>query len=132
MTVVITEDKIDELARRIAEAVRPNRIVLFGSAARDELRPDSDIDVLVIMPDGVHRGHTTETIYRELWGFGVAKDVVVVTDSDVRERGDGRQIARRQLQNFPQVLPGLVAIVEEIAIQIMKEGRRKNHVVPDI
>ena len=96
MTVVITQDKIDELARRIAEAVRPNRIVLFGSAARGELRPDSDIDVLVIMPDGVHRGHTTEKIYRELWGFGVAKDVVVVTESDVRERGDDPFMVIRQ------------------------------------
>ena len=96
MTVVITEDKIGELARRIAEAVRPNRIILFGSAARGELGPDSDIDVLVIMPDGVHRGHTTEKIYRELWGFGVAKDVVVVTDSDVRERGHDPFMVIRQ------------------------------------
>ena len=96
MAVVITEDKIGELARRIAEAVRPNRIILFGSAARGELGPDSDIDVLVIMPDGVHRGHTTEKIYRELWGFGVAKDIVVVTDSDVRERSDDPFMVIRQ------------------------------------
>jgi predicted nucleotidyltransferase len=88
MTAAVTDEKIAELSRRIAEAVAPRRIILFGSAARGELRPESDIDVLVVMPDGTHRGHTAERIYRELWGFGVAKDVVVVTTSDLRERRD--------------------------------------------
>lgn len=96
MTAAITEEKIAELANRIAEAVRPNRIILFGSAARGQLGPDSDLDVLVIMPDGVHRGHTTEDIYRQLWGFGVAKDIVVVTESDVRERADDSFTVVRQ------------------------------------
>ena len=88
MAVAITDEKIAELANRIVHAVRPNRIILFGSAARNELGPDSDLDALVVMPDGVHRGHTTEDIYRKLWGFGIAKDIVVVTESDVRERAD--------------------------------------------
>lgn len=88
MIVAITHDKIAELANRIVEAVRPNRIILFGSAARGDLGPHSDIDVLVVMPDAVHRGHVTEEIYRQLWGFGVAKDIVVVTEGDLRERCD--------------------------------------------
>ena len=107
MTVEITEEKVCELSRRIAEAVKPNRIILFGSAARGELGPDSDIDVLVIMPDGVHRGHTTEKIYRELWGFGVAKDVVVITESDVRERGkDPFTVIQRALEEGREVYRG--------------------------
>jgi predicted nucleotidyltransferase len=84
----VDEVKIAELSRRIEEAVKPNRIILFGSAARGELGPDSDLDVLVVMPDGVHRGRTAEEIYRQLWGFGVAKDIVVVTDSDVLKYSD--------------------------------------------
>jgi predicted nucleotidyltransferase len=78
---------LDELVRRIAESVQPLRIVLFGSAARGELGPRSDLDVLVVMPDGVHRRSTAQTIYRNLSGLGVAKDIVVVTESDVREHG---------------------------------------------
>ena len=88
MTVAITEEKIAELATRIVDAASPNRVILFGSAARNQLGPDSDLDVLVVMPDGIHRGHTTENIYRKLWGFGIAKDIVVVTESDVRQRAD--------------------------------------------
>ena len=76
---------IDELVRRIVEAVHPQRVVLFGSAARGEMGPNSDLDVLVIMPDGTHRRRTAQEVYRRMWGFGFAKDIVVVTESDVRE-----------------------------------------------
>ena len=78
---------IDELVRRIVEAVHPRRVILFGSAARGEMGPNSDLDVLVIMPDGTHRRQTAQEVYRRLWGFGFAKDIVVVTESDVREYG---------------------------------------------
>jgi len=79
---------LDDLVRRIAESVQPRRIVLFGSAARGVMGPRSDLDVLVVMPDGVHRRRTAQAIYRSLSRLGVAKDVVVVTQSDVREHGE--------------------------------------------
>ena len=78
---------IDELVRRIVEVAHPLRIILFGSAARGAMGPHSDLDVLVVMPDGIHRRKTAQEIYRHLWGFGFAKDIVVVTESDVREYG---------------------------------------------
>ncbi len=74
---------LDELVRRIVEAVHPLRIILFGSAARGEMGPDSDLDVLVVMPDGVHRRETAQLIRRHLMGLGFAKDILVVTESDV-------------------------------------------------
>jgi uncharacterized protein len=49
--------------------------------------PNSDLDILVVMPDGVHRRRTAQTIYRRLLGLGLPKDIVVVTESDVREHG---------------------------------------------
>jgi UTP:GlnB (protein PII) uridylyltransferase len=74
--------RLDDLVRRILAVVQPCRIVLFGSAARGEMHADSDLDVLVVMPVGTHRGRTTEAIYRGMWGFGFAKDIVVVTEDD--------------------------------------------------
>jgi len=82
------ERVLNELVRRIVECVKPTRIILFGSAVRGAMRRDSDLDVLVVMPDGVHRRRTAQAIYRSLSGLGLAKDVVVVTESDVREHGD--------------------------------------------
>jgi len=78
---------INELVRRIVEVAHPLRIILFGSAARGAMRPHSDLDVLVVMPDAVHRRKTAQEIYRHLWGFGFAKDIIVVTESDIREYG---------------------------------------------
>lgn len=81
------ENLLSELVRRIVATVAPTRIILFGSSARQSMGPDSDLDVLVIMPDGVHRRRTSQTIYRSLRGLGMAKDVVVVNESDVHKYG---------------------------------------------
>jgi predicted nucleotidyltransferase len=81
-------DTIDEMVRRIVAEAQPRRIVLFGSAARGDLRPDSDIDLLVIVPDGVHRRHTAQQLYRVLRGIGVPYDIVVATEGDLDRHGD--------------------------------------------
>ena len=77
-----------ELVRRIVASVNPVRIILFGSAARGTMSPHSDLDILVVMPDGIHRRQTVQAIHRRLLGMGVAKDIIVVTEEDVREYGD--------------------------------------------
>ena len=90
---------VGELVRRIVEVVQPLRIVLFGSAARGELGPNSDLDVLVVMPNGVHRRKTAQQIYRNMWGLGCAKDIIVVTQGDVKEHGsDPYMIIRSALE----------------------------------
>ena len=75
---------IEILVQRIVEQVHPLRIILFGSAARGDAGPDSDVDLLIVMPDGTHRRKTAQGLYRHLWGTGLAKDLVVVTETDVK------------------------------------------------
>ena len=53
---------IEALVRRIADEVHPLRILLFGSAARGNMGPDSDIDLLVVMPNGTHRRRTAQRL----------------------------------------------------------------------
>ena len=79
---------LDEVVKRTVQAVQPLRIILFGSAARGTMGQDSDLDLLVVVPDGVHRRRTAQAVYKSLRGIGFAKDVVVVTESDVKEYGD--------------------------------------------
>ncbi len=62
---VVDQELVDRLVRRIVETVHPLRILVFGSAARGQMGPNSDFDLLVVMPDGVHRRQTAQTIYRE-------------------------------------------------------------------
>ena len=80
-------DLLEELVRRTIQAVRPLKIVLFGSAARSDMGPNSDLDILVVMPDGVHRRKTAQLIRRHLMGLGFAKDIIVVTQSDIEKHG---------------------------------------------
>lgn len=86
--ISLKEATLNELVRRIVETAHPMKILLFGSAARGQMGPNSDLDILVVMPDGVHRRRTAQDIYRGLLGMGIAKDVVVVTESDIRDYGD--------------------------------------------
>jgi predicted nucleotidyltransferase len=81
----VTSELLDDVVRRIVESVHPRRIILFGSAACGTMGRDSDLDLLVVMPDGTHRRHAATDIFRALRGVGLPKDVVVVTEGDVRE-----------------------------------------------
>jgi len=83
-----SERLLNAITERIVAAVRPCRIVLFGSAAEERMGRNSDIDLLIIMPDGIHRRNTARKIYRTLSGMGCAKDIVVVTENDVRDHRD--------------------------------------------
>lgn len=84
---VVDQELVDRLVREIVETVHPLRVVLFGSAARGEMGPHSDLDILVVMPDGIHRRRTAQTLYRHLPAIGIGKDIIVVTESDVRDYG---------------------------------------------
>lgn len=84
----LEQSLLDRLVAKIVETVQPRRVVLFGSAARGEMGPHSDVDLLVVMRDGAHRRQTAQRLDRALAGMGVAKDIVVVTESDVLQFAD--------------------------------------------
>lgn len=71
-----------EAVRRIVEAVQPQRVILFGSAARGDGDGASDLDFLVVKQCACRR-EVAAKIYRALIGVGRAVDVVVVTPEDV-------------------------------------------------
>lgn len=88
-TGTVDERVVQAIVQRIVEAVAPERIVLFGSAARGEMRPDSDLDFLVVKATP-NRLDTTQEIRRRLRGVapGIPKDIVVVTPEDVERDRD--------------------------------------------
>lgn len=79
---------IDSLVQNIVEAVHPLKIILFGSYARGKTNPDSDIDVLVVMPEGVHCRRTAQLLYRQIRGLGVPFDILVATPRDLEKHKD--------------------------------------------
>lgn len=83
-----TGEAIDRLVAGIVENVHPLRILLFGSATRGELAAGSDIDLLVVMPDGTHRRRTAQHLYRRLHGIGTPFDILVATPRDLDRHKD--------------------------------------------
>ncbi len=78
---------LDELVRRTVEAVQPQRIILFGSAARGTMEPQSDLDLLVVMPDSADCRAVARDLYRGLRGLNQAKDLLVVRQCDLEQHG---------------------------------------------
>ena len=79
---------IESLVQKIVEAVHPLKIILFGSYARDKVNPESDIDVLVVMPEGVHCRRTAQLLYRQIRGLGVPFDILVTTPGALEKHKD--------------------------------------------
>ncbi len=69
---------IQTMTSRIQRAFRPDKVILFGSCATGHVFPDSDIDLLVIMPDTVDKRRKQVEIRMALHDIKVAKDVIVM------------------------------------------------------
>ena len=76
-----------EIVRRIRSVAKPRKIVLFGSRARGEHRPNSDIDLLVIEDSPLPRHRRSIPLYAALADLrlDVDTEVVVYTPAEVEE-----------------------------------------------
>jgi predicted nucleotidyltransferase len=96
----LTDDQIlAEMVRRLREAFQPERIYLFGSKARGDIGPDSDYDLLIIVPDEAPPEQKRSRLaYQALRGTRTAADVLVLT----KDAFDSRL-------HLPASLPAIVA-----------------------
>lgn len=83
----VDRERLDDVVRRVVEAANPHKIILFGSAARGQMGPDSDLDLLVIT-ETTDRYETAGDIYAKLFGVGIAVDVLVATPEQVERHKD--------------------------------------------
>jgi predicted nucleotidyltransferase len=83
MYPAVTADLLAEAVRRIRAVGRPEKIVLFGSRARGDARPDSDLDLLIIEESPLPRHRRAGRYRMALLGLFPAKDLVVWTPSEV-------------------------------------------------
>lgn len=80
-------DVLDEITRRIVTISDPEQVILFGSYARGDATPGSDVDVLVIVNDVLPRQESVR-VQRALRGLLVPIDVVVATPQQIAAYGD--------------------------------------------
>ena len=82
------EALIAEAGRRLTVAAPDADIILFGSRARGDAHPDSDLDLLVIEPDFARRGEEYGRLRKELRGLEVAIDLVIYRRREAEEWGE--------------------------------------------
>ena len=85
---VLTPLFLQEIVRRIVDAVDPARIILFGSYAYGTPHQDSDIDILVVMETDRPRHKRPVPINRALAGLLIPKDILVYTPAEVKDWKD--------------------------------------------
>ncbi len=87
LTVMFDADTIALMTERIRHACNPRRIVLFGSHARGQAGPGSDVDLLVVLDHITDRRREAVALRRLLADIPVAKDVVLTTPDEITRRG---------------------------------------------
>jgi predicted nucleotidyltransferase len=79
-TVRNKQTSLDEALRRLVTAYEPERVYLFGSAARGDTNENSDFDLMIIVPDDAQPERRRSRLgYRALRGTGTAADILVWT-----------------------------------------------------
>ena len=66
---MLEQNALDNIIRLVAEAAEPQKIILFGSAARGDAEPDSDVDLLIVK-EGGDSYELTSRIYSKLYATG--------------------------------------------------------------
>ena len=86
-TPTASDPVLAEVVRRLVAAYQPERIYLFGSVARGDAGPDSDYDIMLVVPDHAPpERQDCDLAYRALRGLGIAKDMLVWTRSEFDKR----------------------------------------------
>jgi uncharacterized protein len=79
------DNLIDNIVRRIVETAQPDKIILFGSRARGDARPESDIDLLVIQESTEPGYRRDAALYLALAGLNAPVDVMTYTPEEIRD-----------------------------------------------
>ena len=82
-----TEAHVQEATNRLVSAFRPVRVVVFGSYARGDARPGSDMDLLVVLPEVENKREAAIAMRRVLSDLSVPHDVHVTTPEEIERRG---------------------------------------------
>ena len=102
MSMMAETQIVERMKEHIVHRFDPLRVVPFGSHARGNAGPDSDVDLLVVLPEVRNKRQAAIEIRRALSGFHAPKDIIVTSPEEISRRGDlnrmvGRSTPSRRL-----------------------------------
>jgi predicted nucleotidyltransferase len=84
---MLTQRAIQQAVKRILQVAQPSRVVLFGSYARGDASPDSDLDLMVILPGKPDKYAESLRLRRAVGAVGTGVDVLVFSEDEAHRRG---------------------------------------------
>ncbi len=90
-------EAIERLVQRLVEGLKPEKIILFGSYAHGEPTEESDLDVMIIVPESHEPAYRRgQKAYRCVGAIGISKDLLVLTQAEFDAQADvATSLARR-------------------------------------
>ena len=95
---------LDKLVTIICNSVDPDKIILFGSRASENVHSDSNYDLCIIKKDVEHRRRLAQEIYKLLFGSGLSVDIIVETPERFLELKDNPYLIYQQIETKGRVL----------------------------
>lgn len=98
--------KLNEIVSKIAGALKPRKIILFGSYAEGRANEDSDLDLLVVVEHSdIPKYKRARAIRKHLWGItDIPKDIVVYTEKEIDEWAGVQSSFISNILKYGQVL----------------------------
>ncbi|MBU1261641.1 nucleotidyltransferase domain-containing protein [bacterium] len=98
------KDTLVEIIKRIVEEVDPDKVILFGSRAKNKGKELSDYDLCVLKEGIEHRRQISQRIYRRLFGVGVPVDIIVETPERFNDLKDKWFLVYSEIAKFGEVV----------------------------
>jgi predicted nucleotidyltransferase len=95
---------LEKIIDRIVEDVDPDKVIIFGSRAKNENNEWSDYDICVLKKGVTHRRKLAQRIYRKLFGVGASVDVIVETPEKFNELKDKWFLVYSEIAKFGRVM----------------------------
>ena len=87
----LTDGEVEELAlvlNRLVSKLKPDQVYLFGSHAREDATPDSDIDLLIVVPESDKPGYRlAQEAYKAAAPYAISLDILVMHKPEFERRG---------------------------------------------
>ena len=100
----MNNELISTMTERIVRDFHPVQIILFGSHARGDAHPQSDVDLLVVFSELADKRKTTVDIRRALADLPMAKDILVATPEELVRQRDQVGTVLRAAQREGEIL----------------------------
>ena len=84
--LMIDEQVLQQVVKRIVAASKPSRVIVFGSYGRDNADEDSDLDIMVIKPEVTDKGAEMARLHEVVGDVGTGVDVLVYSDDEFEKR----------------------------------------------